>query len=247
MKKYHRYLLLTALSLMTLGANAQFHDENVMQQFIFMETGGGSLNPRWYYNAFHKSYSNNNPQYVGGKLAYRAKFDGDINKELTDAKTIDTLAVSRAKSEAQHIASRTDKAIDLAWSSEGGRIEKAQSNFMRNISKITMYGGSYNSQKVWENIYDCFDMAIKETKSAYLDAGARKREYFAIYNDIVKHNVELTKYLRILAGSETAEQFFKDKKEYRPVKKRQGIAYDAFERWKSAASAGGFSTRKNRK
>ena len=53
MKKYHRYLLLTALSLMTLGANAQFHDENVMQQFIFMETGGGSLNPRWYYNAFH--------------------------------------------------------------------------------------------------------------------------------------------------------------------------------------------------
>ena len=180
MKKYHRYLLLTALSLMTLGANAQFHDENVMQQFIFMETGGGSLNPRWYYNAFHKSYSNNNPQYVGGKLAYRAKFDGDINKELTDAKTIDTLAVSRAKSEAQHVASRTDKAIDLAWSSEGGRIEKAQSNFMRNISKITMYGGSYNSQKVWENIYDCFDMAIKETKSAYLDAGARKREYLAI-------------------------------------------------------------------
>ena len=83
---------------------------------------------------------------------------------------------------------------------------------MRNISKITMYGGSYNSQKVWENIYDCFDMAIKETKSAYLDAGARKREYLAIYNDIVKHNVELTKYLRILAGAETAEQFSRIRK-----------------------------------
>ncbi|MDD7318007.1 MAG: DUF5045 domain-containing protein, partial [Prevotellaceae bacterium] len=59
----NRIILLLGLQLIVLSVFSQgyvqvtkHHENYIMQQFMTMETGAGSLTPRYYYNAFHKKY-----------------------------------------------------------------------------------------------------------------------------------------------------------------------------------------------
>lgn len=242
---YSRFLIALMLLLCSTSIKAQyyFHDDNILQQFTFMEDGGGMLSPRWYYNFFHKRYQQD-PLLMGGKNGKRFLFNRSLLLDNEIAVRVDSLNRQQAKSEAMNVVSR-NKDLDLSKNVELKRIDAALDNFNRNINRIPMYGGSHESHKVWQQILQCFIQARNETENAYMDSGSRKKEYLKIYNDVIKHNVDVTNYLRVLAGAKNVEQFIKGKQTYGAMRTHITVAYDAFNRWRTSASVIGFSSRRN--
>lgn len=49
-------MLFVAVSTVNAQSVTYIHENDIMNQFLTMETGAGALTPAAYYNAFHKSY-----------------------------------------------------------------------------------------------------------------------------------------------------------------------------------------------
>lgn len=243
-------VFLIIVSFYPLCINAQsnvtmIHNKSIMQQFLFMETGAGALEPRAYYNFFHKSYANN-PIYIGGKLGYRTTYFALLAKERAAAKNTDSILKSRAKEEAKNLLNRKPGATDLAWTMEKGKIEGIQNIFQRNINKIMLLGGSRDSYLYWKHTYNMLQASLNETRDCYMDLGSRKTEYLAIYKDLVKKNQDLVKTLRQLAGIQSAKSLLGQRGTLKMHSSLKTIVYDAFDRWRNSLSAAGFSTKKDR-
>lgn len=118
----------------------------------------------------------------------------NTSKEVNEAEKVDSDYVERAKVEALNIVSRSS-ASDLSWVLEKKKLDSKMLLFDKNINHIVSCGGSSSDYRNWRNIYNCFETAIKITHESYQDLGMRKREYLAIYQDIVKRNVTLVKQL----------------------------------------------------
>lgn len=108
-------MLFVAVSTVNAQSVTYIHENDIMNQFLTMETGAGALTPAAYYNAFHKSYQKD--ANVRNKLIYRTSVMAAVNEEKAPAEKIDSDYVARAKIEALNIESRS-KATDITWFSE---------------------------------------------------------------------------------------------------------------------------------
>lgn len=220
------------------------HEPDIMNQFTVMETGAGSLQPRDYYQLRQKSY-----QYTAAetnKIFMRLENQGIVMKEVPLSEKVDSDLVKRAKVEAENIAMRTPGAADVAWTMEKGKIEGKMSLFQTNISKIISSGGTRDDYEDWKGVYDCLNCAIKLIRNSYLDLGSRKKEYLAIYKDIVRKNYDLTKQLMYWKGIKDINDLTSKATKINRLSSITTISQDAFNRWHTAMAVDGISSAKAR-
>ena len=243
MKRLHiRRLFLALFLLAGLSLQAQevtyIHERDIMNQFTTMETGKGSLSPAWYYNAFHKNYQKD--ANVRNKLLYRTEVMANTMKEVNEAERIDSSYVKRAKVEALNITSRSSIS-DMSWTLEKSKLDRKMELFNKNINHIVSYGGSPSDYQSWRNIYNCLEMAIKVTHESYQDLGMRKKEYLAIYQDIVKRNMTLVRQLLYWNSLKKGKIFTENDTKMERGSSNTVIAADAYRRWQAAMAVDGFS------
>lgn len=102
---------------------------------------------------------------------------------------------SRAKIEAANIA---DRQIDLAWLTEGEKIQSKLWAFKSNIGSLN--GRTSNDEITeWNNLAGTYDFAIKATKNAYMPNSERQKQYLAIYDELTASNDQLLARIRFLA------------------------------------------------
>lgn len=238
-------LLAMAVLLLPQEAKAQYvectyvHEEDIMNQFTVMEIGAGSLKPRAYYQVMHNSYQNDAAP--TNKLAKRLANQALTNKEIPLAEKVDSDLVKREKVEAMNIAVRTPGVADVAWTMEKGKIQGKMSLFQSNINKIESYGGTSDDYKNWQNIYSCFETAIKLIRESYLDLGSRKKEYLAIYRDIVKRNLALVEELRYWQCLKMVKENEQKATKVERLSSNTVLATNAMRRWQNAMAVDGFS------
>jgi len=194
-----------------------------MQQFTTMETGAGALTPRFYYNALHKKYQRT--ANVENKQLFRLHMKARVADEKVYADSIDSVTMRRAKVEAMNIIDR-QPLTDTAWPVEKSKIEGKLSIFQSNINNIMPYGG---------------------TSEDYQDSGKKKREYLAIYKDIVGRNYHLTQLLLTWNSIKKAKDMQKNSKPPQRLTSIRTTAFDAMNRWKAAMAVDGFSPGGKRK
>ena len=198
MKQKTLLTMLTWMLLFIHGAEAQtyFHDASVMNQFTVAETGVGSLMPDAYYATLHNRYRQE--AYTTGKQEFRTQLLLLLHQEVPYAEAIDSIHRYRAEIEALNMAERTPGVSDVAWQMEKDKITKKQDVFKKNIDQITRVGGSSTDRSDWLAIYRSIDCGLQAVRDAYLPMSMRKREYLAIYKDLVKYNSALCQYLNQL-------------------------------------------------
>ena len=207
MRKYIIYLKSMTFLLgliVTIQVKAQSyvtynHDEAKMNQITVQEIGAGCLTPDLYYWAFHNSYRNSAAS--KNKLTYRALAGVSAYPQVEDADSIEAALTKRAEIEALNIA---DRQIDIAWLAEGSKITDKLNAFQTNINRIVGAGGSIHDKDRWNDYYHIFQCAIKATQDAYMPNAQRKKEYLRIYDDVVRQNETLLRYLvRLHSASRT--------------------------------------------
>lgn len=187
---------------MTLGAscgNVQaqsmtyFHDASKQAQVTVMETGAGVLTPELYYTVTHNSYKKD----AAGtnKNMYRIAANAASLPQVEMADSIESYLKARAQEEAINIA---DREVDVAWMTEGTKIENRLTAFKNNINGLV---GRTNDQEItsWQELGGMYDFAIKTTRKAYMPNSERQKQYIAIYQEITKMNDILLLRVRYLA------------------------------------------------
>ena len=232
-------MLFVAVSTVNAQSVTYIHENDIMNQFLTMETGAGALTPAAYYNAFHKSYQRD--ANVRNKLIYRTSVMAAVNEEKAPAEKIDSDYVARAKIEALNIESRS-KATDITWFSEKAKINGKLEIFNRNISRIVASGGTSEDYRTWRNIYNCIETAIKYTQDSYLDMGQRKKEFLAIYRDIIKRNNLLVQQLQVWRGGKRAQELLANKTKIQRISSTKVVSQNALRRWQTAFGTDGTAT-----
>lgn len=230
-KLYYLFLLSGSLFAQTLFGQTYYHDPSVMNQFTVTEIGLGSLMPDTYYAAFHNRYRQE--AYETGKQVFRTQVLLLLNQEVPYSETIDSIHLYRAEIEGLNMAERTPNMLDAAWVVEKEKIEKAQELFRSNIEMITRLGGTPTSRSEWQDISKSIDCGLQAVREAYMPLSQRKRQYLAIYQDLVRYNTQLCQYLYQLRNCRHI---------YAPAVKPNSVcvgdvAGEAHDRWMSAISA----------
>ena len=175
------------------------HDSSKKNQITVMEIGSGSLSPELYYQLLHSSYKKSAAS--KNKLGFRTTAGIGAYNQVEYAEAIDSALTKRAEIEALNMA---DRQIDLAWKVEGSKINSKMNAFKNNIDRILSVGGSIGDKQRWTEYYHVYETAINATKDAYMPNAQRKKEYLRIYDDVVRQNETLLRYLvRLHSASRT--------------------------------------------
>ena len=110
------------------------HDESKEEQIKVMELGSGALSPEWYYTLMHNSYKRGAKNATSVKNTLRLAASTASLPQVEYADTIQADLESRAKIEAMNIA---DREVDVAWLTEGSKIEGKLQAFKTNVSFLT--------------------------------------------------------------------------------------------------------------
>lgn len=185
MKRFFIFLIMTIVvngSCKAQGVTFN-HDEPFMQQFLFTVTGSDALTPEFYYWLFHSSYRKSHRNQ--GKLLFKTAMSTTVRLETKEAELLDSALVERAKVEAMNVVDRTPGPGDLAWLSEGPKIEKKLQQLQNSIQNITFSGGKKETADWFQLEFDQLEQAVESIREAYMPLGERKEQYLAIYDDIV--------------------------------------------------------------
>lgn len=140
---------------------------------------------------------------------------------------------ARAKVEATNIA---DRQIDIAWLTEGGRIEAKLRAFKSNIGSLN---GKTCSEEItaWEDLGKMYDFAIKTTKKAYMPNSERQKQYLAIYDEITTTNDNLLLRIRYLATKRQADNIVAAMTQFHHRVSENATA--SYNRWRNSANDAG--------
>ena len=229
-----RRIVTVTLSLLGIcTANAQYatynHDATKMNQITVMETGAGSLTPELYYTLLHNNYKKSAS--AKNKLGYRTETDAFGYMQVEMAEKIDTALTKRAEIEALNMA---DRKIDIAWNTEGKKIEAKMEAFQENINRIVPAGGSPSDRKRWQEYYNLYQTAIRATKDAYLPNAQRKKQYLRIYADVSRQNDLLIRY--IVSVSNRAHTAMALNAKLNRTDRTATIVREAQDRWRGSTS-----------
>ena len=142
---------------------------------------------------------------------------------------------SRAKVEAANIA---DREIDMAWLTEGEKIQSKLWAFKSNIGNLN--GRTKNDEITeWNNLACMYDFAIKATKNAYMPNSERQKQYLAIYDELTASNDQLLARIRFLATKNQADKLVATMANFRHRTSENATA--SYNRWRDSADKGGAS------
>ncbi len=229
-----RYTLYIVMSLMALTSSAQnvtySHDAAKMNQMTVAEIGSGTLTPDLYYTLLHNKYRKTAA--VKNKLGFRTAAGLAAYQQIDDATKLDSAMIKRSEIETLNIADRTGGALDVAWATEGEKINSKMYDFNRNIDRILQYGGTPGQQTLWREHYNVLTSAIKATQQAYMPNSQRKRQYLQIYDDVTRKNETLVRYLVRLSNSRTTASLLNSS--YEKPAPQAVAAANALSRWRDA-------------
>jgi len=201
------------------------HDETKMNQITIMETGEGSLTPPLFYSLLHGKYKSDAQK--TNKLSFREEASAAGFLQTPMANSIDTSLQNRARIEALNMA---DREIDLAWQTEGGKIESLIASYKKNLDRILLVGGTPNQKAMWNEYLLLQETAIKVTKDAYMPNSKRKMQYIEIAKDIKQRNNLLINFILALDRKRKTENLLNARTEI--INQNGIIAYQAAERWR---------------
>lgn len=217
-----------------VNAQTYHHDKSVMEQFLVGETGAGSLYPDLYYDTFHKSYRNS--AMSSSKMVFRGQMNLVLIDEILSAEKIDSALTKRKDIELLNIADRTPSAVDPAWLAEGPKIQTKLNLFQEYIDRIIPSGGTQRDKDYFVSKYNCIMTGLDEVRDAYMPLSSRKKEYIAVYKDVVAQINEIHKLLLY----RTSQKSVKSLQQSKNLRKAsiQEVASEAKGRWKVALVQG---------
>ena len=226
-------LIIATLALGINHAGAQYvtynHDETKMNQVTVMETGAGSLTPALFYSLIHNKYYRTAS--ATNKLSYRSTAGGFAYSQVGLAEKVDTSLTKRAEIEALNMA---DRQVDLAWTAEGPKIQKAIASFQANINRIYEAGGNASDTQVWQERLHLFQTGVSAVRDGYMPNAQRKRQYLKIYEDICRANDNLIGYIVSVHGREHTRAALSATLDR--TDRTADIASEAASRWKDNTS-----------
>ena len=229
-----RIILSCIAAVCAFSAQAQYvtynHSETKLNQVTVMETGAGSLTPDAYYTLLHKKYSETASS--KNKLRYRTEAGASAFLQTQMADSVETSLSQRAKIEALNMA---DRKVDIAWQTEGPKIESKLKAFQDNIGRISSVDGGSSEKERWEEYYNVFQTAIRSVRESYLPNSERKREYLRIYSDLCAQNETLLSYIVMLNNRQSTSESLSSVL-IMPGRKSE-IAKEAGSRWKSMVTS----------
>lgn len=223
--------VMTAFTMRAAGQSMTYnHDASKMGQIQVMEVGAGALNPDLYYSTFHKSYKNSakSATSVKNTLRISANIAGMPQTEYADSIRADL--ESRAKIEAANIA---DRQIDVAWLSEGGKLESKLMAFESNIVGLTGKAG-IEEITAWQDLVKMYGFAIKTIREAYMPNSERQKQYLAVYDGITASNDDLILRIRYLAIKKQADGLVTTLSRFRHRVSENATA--SYNRWRDSAN-----------
>lgn len=228
MKRIYIPVLLASFALSASAQRITYnHDNAKMNQITVQETGAGSLTPDLYYQTLHNRYRRTAS--AENKMSFRTTAGISASQQIREAEKIDSSMVKRAEIEALNMA---DRQVDLAWISEGRKIESRLEDFQRNINRLVTAGGQNAHVSLWREYYNKFTTAVTAIKQAYMPNSQRKKEYLRIYTDITEANENLLRFLVQLHGRGETSRLLTAS--YTRPDRRGEIARVAMNRWRGA-------------
>lgn len=217
------------------------HDASKMGQIQVMELGAGSLTPDIYYSITHSSYKKGAKAATSVKNTLRMAANVASLPQVEFADSIKTDLEGRAKIEAANIA---DRQIDLAWLTEGEKIQSKLWTFKSNIGSLN---GKTNNEEVtaWEDLVKMYDFAIKTTKKAYMPNSERQKQYLAIYDELTTANDNLLLRIRYLATKSQADKLVAAMTRFQHRVNENATA--SYNRWRNSANEAGAVKHKTNK
>lgn len=217
------------------------HDASKMGQIQVMELGAGSLTPDIYYSITHSSYKKGAKAVTSVKNTLRMAANVASMPQVEYADSIKADLEGRAKIEAANIA---DRQIDLAWLTEGEKIQSKLWAFKSNIGSLN---GKTNNEEItaWENLVKMYDFAIKTTKKAYMPNSERQKQYLAIYDELTTSNDNLLLRIRYLATKSQADKLVAAMTRFQHRVNENATA--SYNRWRNSANEAGAVKHKTNK
>ena len=212
------------------------HDASKQGQIQVMELGAGNLTPELYYTVTHRRYKNGAKAATSVKNTLRIAANTASIPQVEYADSIQADLEGRAKIEAANIA---DRQVDLAWVTEGNKIESKQLAFKNNINALN---GKAQTEEItnWTELGQMYDFAIKATRQAYMPNSERQKQYLAIYDEIVKSNDHLLLRVRYLTTKNQADHLVQAMSRFQHRVSENATA--GYNRWRDASHEG--STRR---
>lgn len=217
------------------------HDASKMGQIQVMELGAGSLTPDIYYSITHSSYKKGAKTVTSVKNTLRMAANVASLPQVEFADSIKTDLEGRARIEATNIA---DRQIDLAWLTEGEKIQSKLWAFKSNIGSLN---GKTNNEEItaWEDLVKMYDFAIKTTKKAYMPNSERQKQYLAIYDELTTSNDDLLLRIRYLATKSQADKLVAAMTRFQHRVNENATA--SYNRWRNSANEAGAVKHKTNK
>ena len=217
------------------------HDASKMGQIQVMELGAGSLTPDIYYSITHSSYKKGAKAATSVKNTLRMAANVASMPQVEYADSIKADLEGRAKIEAANIA---DRQIDLAWLTEGEKIQSKLWAFKSNIGSLN---GKTNNEEItaWEDLVKIYDFAIKTTKKAYMPNSERQKQYLAIYDELTTANDNLLLRIRYLATKSQADKLVAAMTRFQHRVNENATA--SYNRWRNSANEAGAVKHKTNK
>lgn len=231
-----------ANSVNTFGQSMTYnHDASKMGQIQVMELGAGSLTPDLYYSITHSGYKKGAKAATSVKNTLRMAANVASMPQVEYADSIKADLEGRAKVEATNVA---DRQIDIAWLTEGEKIQSKLRAFKSNIGSLN--GKAHNEEiTAWEDLVKMYDFAIKTTKKAYMPNSERQKQYIAIYDEITASNDNLLLRIRYLATKNQANNIVAAMTRFHHRVSENATA--SYNRWRNSANDAGAVNNKTNK
>ena len=208
------------------------HDDSKQGQIQVMELGAGNLTPELYYTVTHRRYKNGTKAVTSVKNTLRIAANTASIPQVEYADSIQADLEGRAKVEAANIV---DRQVDLAWVTEGNKIEGKLLAFKNNINALN---GKAKTEEItnWTELGQMYDFAIKATRQAYMPNSERQKQYLAIYDEIVKRNDYLLLRVRYLTTKNQADHLVQAMSRFQHRVGENATA--GYNRWRDASYEG---------
>ena len=208
------------------------HDDSKQGQIQVMELGAGNLTPELYYTVTHRRYKNGAKAVTSVKNTLRIAANTASIPQVEYADSIQADLEGRAKVEAANIV---DRQVDLAWVTEGNKIEGKLLAFKNNINALN---GKAKTEEItnWTELGQMYDFAIKATRQAYMPNSERQKQYLAIYDEIVKRNDYLLLRVRYLTTKNQADHLVQAMSRFQHRVGENATA--GYNRWRDASYEG---------
>ena len=183
-------LLLVLMLSLSAPAMAQGSLDDMRYNRWTLARSGAGATEKAMYGIFHNGYES---EVVETNLMnFRLSMKTILMLEEPKAESVDSSLTKRAVEEAINIA---EHKLDLAWLAERDRITKRLNLYHDNVQKIGDYNGTMEAYTYFDLNEQRFRSGIQALQDSYQPNSYKKREYTALYEELLEADAALCRYL----------------------------------------------------